>query len=109
MLTRPVPRRRSATALLLTVAFAACTEQAETPVGPELSLVAHEHVPQAFTVYTQNVYLGGDTRPGGRTPSSRAVQCIDFPNEGAARECLPMWAGFRGRSWYCSAPSWAIW
>lgn len=63
MLTRPVPRRRSATALFLTVAFAACTEQAETPVGPELSLVAHEHVPQAFTVYTQNVYLGGDTGP----------------------------------------------
>lgn len=63
MIRRLAAGYRSQTALLLVVAFAACTDRAETPFGPDLSLIDDEHVPRAFTVYTQNVYLGGDTGP----------------------------------------------
>ncbi|HSH74160.1 MAG TPA: endonuclease/exonuclease/phosphatase family protein [Longimicrobiales bacterium] len=63
MRTGPIAVFRSAIVLLLTVAFAACADEAETPVGPDLSITAHEQVPGGFSVYTQNVYLGGDTGP----------------------------------------------
>jgi hypothetical protein len=59
--------------LLLAVALAACDESAQTPFGPQATeaghlapdpSTAHATAPtERFRVYTQNVYLGGDTGP----------------------------------------------
>lgn len=61
--------RRALLALLLTAAVG-CSDasQPTDPFAPDLARVAN---PEAFTVYTHNVYLGGDTGP---------IFAIDFSN-----------------------------
>lgn len=45
------------------VAAAACSEPMEEPMAPEFGLVGHGESGIAFEVYTQNMYLGGETAP----------------------------------------------
>jgi len=61
--------RRALLALLLTAAVGCSDASRPTdPFAPDLARVAN---PEAFTVYTHNVYLGGDTGP---------IFAIDFSN-----------------------------
>jgi len=59
--------RRSSIALacLAVLTASACDQEFETPVAPQFSANRADggHGPQGFEVYTQNVYLGGDTSP----------------------------------------------
>jgi endonuclease/exonuclease/phosphatase family metal-dependent hydrolase len=59
----PIPRRLSTTILALAAALAACDESPDTGVEPQFA--AHETGWErtAFDVYSQNLYLGGDTGP----------------------------------------------
>lgn len=54
---------RTIALVLLACAFAACDQPASSPVEPQLGLVGHGAGRTDFEVYTQNVYLGGDTGP----------------------------------------------
>lgn len=57
------PFRSLAFALIVAVLAAGCVEEAESPLEPQLTRVSSAGGARAFTVYTQNVYLGGDTGP----------------------------------------------
>ncbi len=67
--------RRLIPFMVLGLALAACEDEQPSPVAPiaaEFSALSGEQRPsQAFEVYTQNVYLGGDTGP---------LFTIDFSN-----------------------------
>jgi hypothetical protein len=67
MKTRTTPRRPHRGALTLTclvVGVAACHDEAESPFEPQTTwLHGASNEMQEFGVYTQNVFLGGDTGP----------------------------------------------
>jgi hypothetical protein len=57
-------RRTAPAAGLALIAFTACDDATESPVAPDFAVVAtHSSQDGAFRVYTQNVYLGGETAP----------------------------------------------
>ncbi|MDA1104527.1 MAG: hypothetical protein O2956_13145, partial [Gemmatimonadetes bacterium] len=60
---------------LVALGSAACQDVVESPIAPELSVVhGNPGQPDAFEVYSQNLYLGGDTGP---------LFSLDFTNIGA--------------------------
>lgn len=70
---------------LAALAAAGCQDEAESPFGPELSRL-HDASGEAtaFGVYSQNVYLGGDTGP---------LFTLDFNDLGAVLAATnPFWA-----------------
>ncbi len=63
MLTHARGGRLLATALLLAAGLAACDDPQETPFEPDFAVSSNDRDDQPFEVYTQNIYLGGDTGP----------------------------------------------
>jgi hypothetical protein len=53
----------TATTLLLALGVVACDDRIETPVEPDFALQGHRAAEQPLLLYTQNVYLGGQTSP----------------------------------------------
>ena len=80
--------RRSSIALvcLALLAAGACDDGFPTPVTPDLSIQSGDRGPLAngFEVYTQNVYLGGDTSP---------LFGLDFGDIGAVLEAVNLFWG----------------
>ena len=63
MLTHNRGGRAGATALLVVTALTACDERQETPLEPSFDISGNTGGQGVFEVYTQNMYLGGDTGP----------------------------------------------
>jgi endonuclease/exonuclease/phosphatase family metal-dependent hydrolase len=84
MTTALLKRPTLALACLLTIGSAACQDDFESPIEPQLGVVkGNGGQPNAFEVYTQNMYLGGDTGP---------LFSIDFSN-------LPVLLAATGQFW----------
>lgn len=67
MLTHGRRARALPIALFLAIGAMGCQDEVQTPLEPSLALEGagsgHFYRPLAFEVYTQNLYLGGDTGP----------------------------------------------
>jgi Endonuclease/Exonuclease/phosphatase family len=64
MFTKHKHHRALTLPCLLLAGLGACQDDYQSPVDPDFSVLEHQTAPQSdFRVYTQNVYLGGDTGP----------------------------------------------
>ena len=63
MLPHDLGGRVLATVLLLATGLGACDDSQQAPFGPDLAVSSNDRDRRPFEVYTQNIYLGGDTGP----------------------------------------------
>lgn len=83
-MTTSRPRGPVALACLVAAAASACQDEGDSPFEPDLSLHNATGEATSFGVYTQNVYLGGDTGP---------LFTLDFGDIGAILAATnPFWA-----------------
>ncbi len=63
MQARQKAARAAATVLVLTGGLAACADHLDSPIQPEMAISANAGGARTFEVFTQNLFLGGDTGP----------------------------------------------